>query len=332
VPDLSVVIPTLGNYAGLARVLDGYEHQDAPTDSFEMLVVVDAADPDPDQVEELARNRPYPIQVLIGHRRGSSANRNVGVNAASAPIVLFTDNDTIPSPTLISEHVGWHRRYPEDEVGVLGHVRWATEIKVTPFMYWLDYGVQFDYPNILGIEAGWGRFYSANSSVKQALVERVGGYDEEGLPYLYEDLDFAYRASRFGFRLLYNRRAEVEHLREMDLEFWRSKVGRLAKAERAFVTKHPEIPAYFYEMFSKAAARPAARGRGRLLIKYVPRSLPWLGEPLWKSADLFYRQALAPGFLEAWDSDDPSEPLTGAVAPYLVDSSHSGGSSPAGPK
>lgn len=331
-PDLSVVISTFGNYTGLARVLDGYERQEAPPGSFEVLVVVDQADPEPQRVDALISDRSYPLRQLTGPRRGLSANRNAGVAAAVAPLVLFTDNDTIPSPQLVSEHLAWHRENPQEEVGVVGHVRWAREIKVTPFMHWLDHGVQFDYPNIQGIEAGWGRFYGANSSAKRSLVERVGGYDEERLPYLYEDLDFGYRASKLGFRVLYNRRAEVEHLRTMDLEFWQQKVRRLARVERAFVDKHPEIPPYFYEMFSRAAELPPARGRGRGLIRIVPRDFPWLGRRAWRSADLYYRQALAPGFLEAWDSGEPAEPSEGPVAPYLLDPAHSGGSSPGGPK
>lgn len=331
-PDLSVIISTLGNYDGLARVLDGYERQRAPAGTFEVLVVVDLADPDPARVEELTRDRPYGVRCLTGHRRGLSANRNTGVAAAVSPLVLFTDNDTIPSPALVSEHLLWHQRHPEEEVGVVGHVRWAREITVTPFMHWLDHGVQFDYPNIHGTEAGWGRFYGANSSAKRAFVERVGGYDEERLPYLYEDLDFGYRASKLGFVVLYNRRAVVEHLREMDLGFWQSKVGRLARVERTFVDKHPEIPAYFHEKFAEAAVLPPARGRGRALIKYVPPGFPVLGRYLWTSADLYYRQALAPGFLEAWDSEEAAEPAEGPVAPYLLGPAHPGGSSPSGPK
>lgn len=332
-PDMSVIIPSFGNYAGLGRVLDGYEGQDAPQGSFEVIVVVDRADPDPGRADTLVSDRPFAIRRVIGRTRGSSANRNTGLAASDSRLVLFTDNDTIPSPQLVSEHLAWHRRYPEEEVGVVGHVRWAREIRVTPFMRWLDEGIQFDYPRIQGIEAGWGRFYSANASVKRSFAQRVGGYDEERLPYLYEDLDFGYRASKLGFRVLYNRRAEVEHLREMDLEFWQSKVVRLARVERAFITKHPEIPAYFHRLFSQAAAAPQTRGRGRALIGFVPKSFPVLGPWAWASADMYYRQALAPAFLAAWEADEPAEPDQGPIAPYLLRSSASGSvdSPPGGP-
>src|SRR5687768_18531469 len=42
-PELSVVVSTLGNYDVLRRVLDGYSGQDAPPESFEVVVAMDRA-------------------------------------------------------------------------------------------------------------------------------------------------------------------------------------------------------------------------------------------------------------------------------------------------
>lgn len=311
-PHLSVVLPTIGMYPVLRRVLDGYAHQDCPPGAFEVLVAVDRAEPDPDAVAAAVGERPYPVRTVAGERPGASANRNAGWRAARAPLVLFTDNDAIPLPDLVSEHLEWQRRNPEEEVGILGHVRWAPELEVTPFMRWLERGVQFDYPNIEGAEAGWGRFYAANASVKRSFIERVGGFDAERLPYGYEDLDWSYRASKLGFRLLYNRRAVVDHLRPMTIEFWERRVRRIAVAERQFVRLHPEIDPWFFEMFSHAQRQAPGRGRGARLARFVPPGTPWLGPRVWASADLAFKQALAPHFLQAWegalDAGGPAEP------------------------
>ena len=315
--ELSVVISSFGNAEGLRRVLDGYEAQEPALDAFEVLVVVDVADPDPGAAEAALGDRPYAAQLLRGSRPGLSANRNAGWRAASTPLVLFTDNDTIPQPGLVAEHLAWHRRHPAENVAVLGHVRWAREVRVTPFMHWLDYGVQFQFPFIEGIEAGWGRFFGANVSVKRSFAERVGGFDEERLPYGYEDLDFGYRASKLGLRVLYNRRAVVEHLREFDLEFYKRRVRRTARAELEFVRKHPEIEPYFFRMFSHAARLHHGSGRGRHLIRWVPRRFPLVGERAWRSADLFYRQQLAPHFLEAWREANSTGDVEGTVSPML---------------
>jgi hypothetical protein len=39
----------------------------------------------------------------------------------------------------------------------------------------------------------------------------------------------------------------------------------------------------------------------------VPRWVPWLGSRVWASADIYFRQALAPDFLDAWEAAQ-SEP------------------------
>jgi glycosyltransferase involved in cell wall biosynthesis len=316
-PELSIVIPTFGNYAGLARVLDGCESQTTSAGSFEVLVVIDSGDPNPGAAEQAIAGRSPAIRALRADSPGASANRNAGWRAARSPLVLFIDNDTVPQPQLVAEHLAWHRREPVDEVAVLGHVRWARGIDVTPFMHWLDHGMQFDYPNIDGIEAGWGRFYSANISVKRALLQRLGGFDAERLPYGYEDLDLAYRASGQGLRVLYNRRAIVEHERTYDLEFFKRRVRRIALAEHEFVRKHPELDPWFKRMFDHVSKLAPARGRGRQLIRFIPRRTPLLGPAVWTSADLFYRQALAPDFLAAWDEAERSEPVAGAVRPSV---------------
>jgi GT2 family glycosyltransferase len=303
-PSVSAVIPTLGDYEVLGRVLDGYARQDAPPGSFELIVVVDKADPHPEKVDELLSRRPFPARRLTGPLPGASANRNAGWTAARAPVVLLTDNDTIPSPRLVSEHLEWHRRHTEENVAVVGHVSWAGEVHVTPFMRWLEQGVQFDFGSIKGDQAQWPHLYTCNCSIKRAFFERVGGYDEERLPYGYEDLDWAYRASRHGLRVLYNRRAVVHHLRhDMTLEFWKRRVKRAAISERQFVALHPELDPWFFQMFRDALQGPPYSDRGARLARYVPRWLPWLGPKVWRHAEHYWQLQLAPHFMRAWDED-----------------------------
>ena len=161
-PSLSVVLSTLGNYAVLEKVLDGYDRQTSPPGSFELLVVADRNEPELDAVDAAIGERSYPVRRLTGSVPGLSANRNTGWQAASAPVVLFTDNDTIPVPGLVAEHIAWHERHPQEHVAVVGHVRWAKGIKVTPFMKWLDDGIQFQFGVLEGDEASWAHLYGAN--------------------------------------------------------------------------------------------------------------------------------------------------------------------------
>jgi GT2 family glycosyltransferase len=331
-PDLTVVISTLGNYETLRRVLDGYSRQDAAYDSFEVIVVVDAADPRPDAVAKAIGTRPFRVRQIIGAEPGLSSNRNAGWRAVEAPLVLFTDNDTIPVQRLVSEHLRSHREHPDEEVGILGQVRWAPELEVSTFMRWLDTGIQFNYANLEEGYVPWGAFAGANSSLKRSFVARVGDFDQEHFPYGYEDTDWAYRASKLGFRMVYNRAALVDHLRPMTFEFWKKRARRVAASERQFIRLHPEMRPWFHRVFSEAISKPRSHGRAIRVARYVPRRLPLIGARVWDRVDLAYKQALAPHFLAAWEEAEAggSHPAQPDLSEFVVESSS--GASPGGPK
>ncbi len=299
--DLSIVIPTLGRPAQLRRVLDHLDRQTAPASGFEVIVVADAKDDRGDELDAAVSGRAYATSRLKADEPGASAARNVGWRAARAPLVLFTDDDVFAEPRFVAEHLAWHRRWPATEVGVLGRLRWADELEVTPFMRWVEGGIHFDFAAIEGIDAGWGRFYTANASVKRELVARVDGFDES-IPFLYEDLDLAKRMFAHGFRLHYNRDAVAEHLHPMSLETWKERVRRIAVSERAFVARHPDVPPYFHDLFARHLAAPPAKGRGARLVRFVPPWVPVLGRRAWGSANAAWGQALAVPFMEAWEA------------------------------
>lgn len=331
---LSVVLSTLGNHSVLERVLDGYDRQDVPAGTFEVLVVCDLKEPDPAAVEAVIGTRTFPVRRLTGHVGGLSANRNAGWAAARAPIVLFTDNDTIPIPQLVARHLVAHQRHPEEQVAVAGHIRWAKGIEVTPFMRWLDRGVQFGFNAVRGEEGHWALLYGANSSIKRSFLERVGGYDEVRLPYLYEDMDWGYRAREHGLRVVYDAKAIVDHWRPMTVDVWKARAPMLAATEWQFCQMHPEIEPWYYKMFADAQRYPETGTRARKLVRYVPDWVPWLGPRLWSRADLQWRRELAPYFLAAWDRAErgdlsPQPDVEALLAERR--SANSGGSSPGGP-
>ena len=289
-PRISVVIPTRHRHETLRRTLAALERQTVAADQYEVIVV---ADPD-DDVSEVARA----ARVLEGRRDNASGSRNIGWRAARAPIVLFLGDDILAAPNLLEEHLAWHGG---ERTGVLGHVRWARELRPTPFMRWLERGVQSDYGAIGGDEAAWFHLYTTNVSLPRAALEGVGGFDEERFPFLYEDLDLGCRLHEAGgLRLRYNRRAVGEHLHEPRLEEWTERMAAVAAAERRFVEARPDMPAYFHDRLADAAAKPRASGRGRALVRWVEPDTPVVGARAWASADLFYRQQLAPAFLDAW--------------------------------
>jgi GT2 family glycosyltransferase len=307
-PELTVVIPTYRRRDALPRALEALERQSAGPGAFEAIVVDDPVDDDSEAVAALleAERRPFAVRHLHREARGVSAARNAGWRAAGTPLVMFIGDDILLRPDALEQHLRLHERHPEDEVGVLGSVEWASELHVTPFMRWLERGIQFDYRSLGGQEAPWTHFYTANVSVKRAMLDRIGGFDEERFPFLYEDLDVGRRLSEHGFRLLYNPAAVGEHLHQTGVDEWRGRMAATARAERRWVRAYPDMPAWFHDIFEAAERRRRVPAPLASLAARVPAGLPFAGPRAASVADLHFRQQLAPAFLEAWRDDAQS--------------------------
>ena len=310
-PELSVVMPTLGSAGVLPRALAalGAQHHDGS--EFEVLVVADAHAPA--GAERIAAGA-YPglrLRTLRAEVAGASAARNLGWRSASGEIVLFLDDDVLADPDLVAEHLRWHRDRPASEVGVLGRLRWADELRVTPFMRWLEMGIHFDFAAIQGDVAGWGRFYTCNASVKRELLERAGGFDETEFPFHYEDLDLGRRMHDHGLQLLFNRAAGAQHLKRETLESWRRRLPGVAAAEYRFVRRYPEVAPFFYDFFRATVDGPRARNRLARLATVVAPDVPLIGARVWSSFDWLCRTRLAPVFLAAWEREATADRESG---------------------
>jgi len=236
---ISVVMPTHNRWAQLRRVLEGYREQAIGPDQFEVLVCDDASDDDtPEQVRAFAATAPYTLRYLRQEKKGPAAARNMGIEAANAPLVVLTDDDCVPDPQLLARH----RASTKPGVATIGYIEWHPDITVTPFMAFLSPGYRFNFAQITDpSDATFRCFYTANVSAWRADLLAVGSFDEGFPAAAYEDIELGYRLHKAGVRLAYDREAIIYHLHEMRLEgMLRSQVVNGRSAAYA-VTKHPEL-------------------------------------------------------------------------------------------
>jgi GT2 family glycosyltransferase/SAM-dependent methyltransferase len=287
----SVVIPTLGRHDVLVRTLERLAAQEGAPE-FEVIVAADAAEPDVEAVRRIATGH----QVVQAQVPGVSAARNAGWRAARHGLVIFLGDDILAEPGLVAEHARLHDLEPHENVAVQGTVRWADELGRTPFMDFIDEGRwQFDFPREqdAGIDAGWGRFYACNASLKRSLLERAGGFDES-FAWGYEELELSRRLEDLGLVLRWAPAARAEHLHEPTLPGWRERMRRVARAERQMTDKHPDFEAFFAARAERLVSQPGS-GRGRFLIDRFPRQPRIRG-----SAFAHWERELAAAFLAAW--------------------------------
>jgi GT2 family glycosyltransferase len=294
--DIAVVIPTRDRWNILSRTLDALRSQTAK--GFETLVIVDGTDQRPPELG---------VRTIVKEHGGPGAARNFGAHLVEQPLLLFLGDDMLPTRRLVELHLARHRTNPESQVAVLGHVDWHPEVPRNPLHRWLSWsGTQFDFQGIRGEDAGWGRFYSCNVSLKREFFLEAGGFDEDFI-FDYEDLDFGYRVNERGLRLLYERAAVAHHLHPYDWDRVQRRWESRARAERLMVAKHPWFSPYFGDRIRYAASTPRVSRAWPLLADLVPSEAPRLQKIVRARAERWYQQKLAPSYMNAWEAASGNE-------------------------
>ncbi len=201
---ITLAIPCYNAEAFIGVVLHSVEKQ--TLSPAEILVIDDGSS---DGSREIIRQHPGVRLISHDQNYGIAAARNTAWKNAIGNIVVYLDADTIAHPTLLEELVEFYNCSDIAGVGGRGleiyqnslYDRWRKEVL---FQGW---GEQFisDVPFLFGV----------CSSFRRQFLKELGGFD----PFFRisgEDMDFSFRARKAGFRLVYNPKALVFHLRTDD--------------------------------------------------------------------------------------------------------------------
>ena len=133
-PHISVVIPTHNRIERLKRVLAALECQDYALSDFEVIVVSDGSS---DSTDEYLRTLTTPLQLhtVVQPNQGVAVARNNGVRHATGDLVLFIDDDVVPSPQLIVEHIRLHTAHADDVI-VLGPMLTPADFPMSRWVRW----------------------------------------------------------------------------------------------------------------------------------------------------------------------------------------------------
>jgi GT2 family glycosyltransferase len=269
---VSVIVPTYNRADVLSKTLRAYAEQSGDHQICEVLVVDDGSrDHTASVVQGWSDNPTLQLRYLKQENRGLAAARNHAIREAKGDILLFGDDDIIPSCDMVSNHVAWHISNPEPNVGVLGLVTWAAEINATPFMVWSGlYGPQFNFGYFSkGMELDFRHAYFCNTSVKTSFLAQHGLFSEGFRQYGWEDLELSYRLSVRGYRLLYNPGAVGYHYKFETFENTRQRIESLYSAWPVFAKT--EAGSHFLELWR--AGKSVRAGWSRNALKSIIRPL-----------------------------------------------------------
>ena len=230
-PDVSVVVPSHGRRLRLWWLLNALEEQRLNGRDFEVIVVHDYAEEEATLLEQHALAGSGRLRLIrIAPGSGNPARqRNIGWRAAGADLVAFTDDDCRPDP-------GWLTALCETRGDDNTIVQGTTEPDPLEMLIYAaphHRSLQVDPPNEF--------LQTCNIAYPRALLERMGGFDENFPTAAGEDTDLGLRARKAGASVKPAPRAHVFHAVEA---YWFGQALRMAGKWQHLpymVSKHPEL-------------------------------------------------------------------------------------------
>ncbi|HEY4540877.1 MAG TPA: glycosyltransferase [Noviherbaspirillum sp.] len=227
---VSVVVPTRGRAHLLNRCLASLVLQRFDTHRFEIIVVDDGPDDATREVvanwtAHCAQSGPDITYIPSMGPHGPAAARNHGWRAARAPIVAFTDDDTVPRGDWLRNGL---RAFGEGVDAVSGRV--AMPLTGTPTDYQLDAKKREQV-----------EFLTANCFCRLQVLEDLGGFDERFRFRWREDTDLYFRLLEYRARIVHEPRAVVMHPpRHAPWGISLAQVRRM-QSEALLYKKHPTL-------------------------------------------------------------------------------------------
>lgn len=216
---ISVVVPTHNRLARLQEVVAALEQQTFPRDDFEVIIVADGAS-DGTNAYLRALETPLQLRFVLQENQGAAVARNVGVAQASGALILFVDDDVVPSPQLVAEHVRAHAHARDGDVVVLGPMLTPPDFVMQPWVQWEQAMLEKQYDDMLA--GHWAptarQFYTGNSSLARRRLLASGGFDPAFRRA--EDVELAYRLEANEAHFAFHAQAVGYHYAERSYASW----------------------------------------------------------------------------------------------------------------
>jgi glycosyltransferase involved in cell wall biosynthesis len=276
---------TYNRAALLARVLDACFEQTVGDDAYELVVVDDGSTDETPQVIDQARARATcTFTVVTQPNSGLAKARNAGIARARAQRIVFIDDDVLPLPNFVEEHLSAAERH-RGEI-VRGGAIEVTSPDDLPPPIWSIKNYSGNY------------FWTTNVSVPLATIRGIGGFDESFAEYGWEDIDVGLRLRASGVRAVFHPRALVYHVKPRPRAASVDAMVRQARAQARtavrLVRRHPHWRAYLATGVNPVQRRFHAALRAVRLQERLRRRLAAVGgERELRPAELRAARALA---------------------------------------
>ncbi len=204
----SVIVPVYNGSATIERCLDALAQQTIDPAHYEIIIVDDGStDTTQAVVAQWGSRHPYiHCQQSSQPNQGPAAARNLGAQLAQSPLLLFTDADCRPCTTWLET---FYQCFAQDETISAAMGSYASELE-TPAAQFAQLEFEERYVHMhqqpqLDLVAT----YSA--AFRRTVFLQEQGFDPAFPKANNEDVEFSYRLSQQGYRMVFVPAAVVTH-------------------------------------------------------------------------------------------------------------------------
>lgn len=196
---VSIIIPTYNRYSQLVRTIDHLVSQILAHELLESVEVLVVDDGSRAAISSQIRNylghdhHGFLRYLALPENKGASAARNAGVEASEGGVLVFLDDDIVPTDNFISAVMKTHHQHPEALV-ISGNLLPMRNDMYSNFWYYY-YDAVFNKPGeqFYAIEM----ISSGNCSMKKSVLDLENPLFDTSLTSC-EDLDLYFRLKKRG--------------------------------------------------------------------------------------------------------------------------------------
>jgi len=205
-PSVTVVVPVRNGEQTIQPLLESLQKLDYDSDKIE-LIVVDGNSTD--KTREIVKK--YPVKLVVEEKKGLNVARNTGIKSGNGKIVAFTDSDCIVPVNWVTKIV---ENFKDSKVGCVGGSAKALDndfvsqyadnsiVRLMPFFTKRE--------KLDKVKPFFRHPAGCNMAYRRKVAEEVGYFDEN-IQYGFDEVEFADRICKAGYKMVLDPKVSVWH-------------------------------------------------------------------------------------------------------------------------
>jgi cellulose synthase/poly-beta-1,6-N-acetylglucosamine synthase-like glycosyltransferase len=205
-PSVTVVVPVRNGEQTIQQLLESLQKLDYDRNKVEVIVVDGNST---DKTREIVKK--YPVNLVVEKKKGLNLARNIGIKCSNGEIIAFTDADCIVPPNWITKIV---ENFKDPKVSCVGGSAKALEndfisqyadnsiVRLMPFFTKRE--------ELEKVKPFFRHPAGCNMAFRRKVAEEVGYFDEN-IQYGFDEVEFADRICRAGYKMVLDPDVVVWH-------------------------------------------------------------------------------------------------------------------------